>query len=549
VPPEDPLKVEFPDSKLRQYARANGAELVRAAGDRPEVLQAVHDLKNTEIRQAAINSDIDVGQKHVGSRTALGPAQVSRQDLIDQMIRKDVKPEDIPNLAKPRSEPIALEKLREGDTFVDEEGEPRRIVEITKSGKIKTADGTLRNYQGQVVAQGELNSPRAQLARGGRFHPGEEEPVEASPLPNVPAPLARGMLPDEIQFLKGRPILQRNVVAAYRAIAPMMEEMKNVARAGHGLGGWWQRFMDTFDALGAPTEAAEMRAAGPGHTEALKAVHSALSGNKLVETANKISWGAYRDWLEAGRPTDVEAIDAIIKKNHGMSGGVVPEAERVEGSKIANLDTQKMWQLVNSPEFQGKVPFHGNAFVGSPIEGLSPGSQKLPSMVATTAGTGNLKRVVFDTHMKDLYGINKLTDAQYIAASMHIREIGASMGLEAGEAQEQMWGTVLALKNLMGKGLSPKAAAAAYSKDILAATNKDYAQIILDMLDKGDKEMIQIMADLKKYGFDPGGPVAREKLEAIVRQGSQRMAGRARPINRQLLTRTAKRIASMGAEE
>src|SRR6516165_3863236 len=98
-PEEDPLKREFPDPATRRLARANGAELLRT-GAAPEVLQAVHDLKNWEIRQAAINAGIDVGTKHVGSRMALGTEQVARQDLIDQMTRQGVPPEEIPRLAK-----------------------------------------------------------------------------------------------------------------------------------------------------------------------------------------------------------------------------------------------------------------------------------------------------------------------------------------------------------------------------------------------------------------------------------------------------------------
>lgn len=88
---------------MRRFARANGPEIVRATADKPEVLYAIHDLKNWEIRQAAINSGIDVGQKHVGARQALGEAQVGRQDLIRQMLERGVKPEDIPGLARPQT--------------------------------------------------------------------------------------------------------------------------------------------------------------------------------------------------------------------------------------------------------------------------------------------------------------------------------------------------------------------------------------------------------------------------------------------------------------
>ena len=66
-----------------------------------------------------------------------------------------------------------VEKLSVGDTFVDETGEPRRIVDI-KDGKIETADGTKRTYEDEVGHLGEINSPRAQLARGGKLIPATE---------------------------------------------------------------------------------------------------------------------------------------------------------------------------------------------------------------------------------------------------------------------------------------------------------------------------------------------------------------------------------------
>ena len=67
--------------------------------------------------------------------------------------------------------------LKVGDTFVDEKGDPRRITDIGEDGKIKTADHTLRDYEsGEIKHLGEINSPKAQLARGGMFHPTEEVP-------------------------------------------------------------------------------------------------------------------------------------------------------------------------------------------------------------------------------------------------------------------------------------------------------------------------------------------------------------------------------------
>lgn len=524
----DQVKIDFPDPAVRQKVRANGRAVVEATVDDPRTLDAIHKLSNLEVGQAAKNAGIDVPQ-FVGSRKGL-QGQVSRQELLDQMIAKGVKPQDIPGLAKPPGpgglRAFDVGELKEGDTFVDVHGEPRRIVEIA-GDEIHTADGTAKTYHGEVNALSDLNSPTAQLARGGKFIPDPD-------LPNMPAKLGKYLEPDEKEFLRGRSVMQRNVAKAYDNLAPTMDEMKNLARAGHGLGGWWQRFIDAFEAMGERTTAEQMRASEVDPAEMLKATHSALSGNKAVQQANKIAWGAIRDWLEAGKPTDIRSISKIIKANRGISG-------------TRGLDSQKFFKLVNSPQFQEGEAFHGQAFVGSPVPGVSSGAKKIPSMVATTAGKGNLRRIVFDTHMRSVYGLNGLTDSQYLAASIHIRQVAEGMELQGGEAQEQMWGTVLGLKQLMKSGLGPRQAAQAYGKDVLAGIGKDYAQIILDSMN--DPKVREALEDLKKFGFDPGGPVASQQLREIAEEGARRMAERARPIRRGLLERSARRIQATKASK
>jgi hypothetical protein len=76
-------------------------------------------------------------------------------------------------VAPPAEEPprptysIPASQLAEGDTFVDESGEPRRVTAID-GDKIRTQDGTVKTYTGTVEIQGSLNSPRAKLAEGGK---------------------------------------------------------------------------------------------------------------------------------------------------------------------------------------------------------------------------------------------------------------------------------------------------------------------------------------------------------------------------------------------
>lgn len=151
--------------------------MVDAVGeDRPQLLQDITDLTNAQVREAALNAGFNLADiEHVGSRKGMAGKQVSRQDLLTHMVENGVRPEEIPALAAQEMQKIPVDELRQGDTFIDKNGEPRRIVEITPDGKIRTADGTALTYEGGIQIRGELNSPRALLAHGGKFIPGPGE--------------------------------------------------------------------------------------------------------------------------------------------------------------------------------------------------------------------------------------------------------------------------------------------------------------------------------------------------------------------------------------
>lgn len=55
--------------------------------------------------------------------------------------------------------------------------------------------------------------------------------------------------PDERKYVEGNKTLQRNVMAQYHKIAPSVAETTNAMQAGAALGGWWQRYIDTFHGL------------------------------------------------------------------------------------------------------------------------------------------------------------------------------------------------------------------------------------------------------------------------------------------------------------
>ena len=101
------------------------------------------------------------------------PAPTEAPKGLGEIGAPEVRPE-VGKLGKIQTTPA--ENLKVGDTFVDEKGDPRRITEIAEDGTIKTADHTMRDYpKGEIDHVGELNSPKAQLARGGMMHPAGEE--------------------------------------------------------------------------------------------------------------------------------------------------------------------------------------------------------------------------------------------------------------------------------------------------------------------------------------------------------------------------------------
>lgn len=141
-PLRDELMKEYPDTTKVTYDRRRLAKGATAA--------------TTEPREMKLGA---IGEKE---------AEHAPTGSIWEGLSNEVKDA----FAKEKIGPVkqtGMEDLKTGDTFVDDTGEPRRIMEITDDGKIHTADGSERTYEGDVEHLGEINSARAQLARGGKF--------------------------------------------------------------------------------------------------------------------------------------------------------------------------------------------------------------------------------------------------------------------------------------------------------------------------------------------------------------------------------------------
>lgn len=362
--------------------------------------------------------------------------------------------------------------------------------------------------------------------------------------------------PDERAYLHGNKLLQRNTMAQYHKIAPSVLETTNAMQAGAALGGWWRRYIDVFQHLAGADEEAQASTIGPSHAEILKQWHAAVSGNKSVEDANNLAWHSYADWLDAGKPTDRTSIDNIVKKNAAQPEGsekrgnaAISDTLNKKGKIVSKgIDTNKLFGLVNSPEMRGERPFSGDVFHDdpkNPLMGPTEGARKIPSMGATVAGIGNLNRLVIDAHIRDFYGRTSTGGpaAQYIADSAHLRQAAEDLGLKGGEGQEQLWGTVLGLKQLLKQGLTPEEASGKLNSDVINQIGKDYAEVIAN-----DPEISKpggVLDRLKKtYGIGRGadavGAANRQTPSASASEGQP--AGSQAPVDTTQLAKTAERI-------
>lgn len=96
----DPMKVKYPDAKVRQLVRANGEEVYEAAKHDPDLLKQLHDLNRVDLRQALINAGEDMGQLTVSNSKFAGEGSIPREEAFHRLLAKGVKAADIPELAK-----------------------------------------------------------------------------------------------------------------------------------------------------------------------------------------------------------------------------------------------------------------------------------------------------------------------------------------------------------------------------------------------------------------------------------------------------------------
>jgi hypothetical protein len=108
----DPIKLKYPDPAQRQMVRANGERVVQAVGDDKDLMKQVHDLTRVDLRQAAINHGIDMGQTTVSNSRFAGEGSITRENMFNTLLDRGLSPKDIVDLAKPPATPNFAYRVR-----------------------------------------------------------------------------------------------------------------------------------------------------------------------------------------------------------------------------------------------------------------------------------------------------------------------------------------------------------------------------------------------------------------------------------------------------
>lgn len=126
------LEEKYPDKALRQFAHSIGEDMVDTIGDDPELLRAAHDLRNPDVRQAAINGGMDMVREDgspimVNDRKASG--DMSRRKVFAELLKRGFTPRQIVEMGQEEFEPVGAGAGKPGPTRAATNPSQKRVGE------------------------------------------------------------------------------------------------------------------------------------------------------------------------------------------------------------------------------------------------------------------------------------------------------------------------------------------------------------------------------------------------------------------------------------
>lgn len=123
------LEEKYPDKAIRQFAHSLGDEMVDTIGDNPELLRQAHDLRNPDVRQAAINGGMNMVREDgspimVNNRKASG--DMTRQIVFRELLKRGYSPEDIVRMGQEQAEPVGAAAGKPGPTRAEGKSSERK---------------------------------------------------------------------------------------------------------------------------------------------------------------------------------------------------------------------------------------------------------------------------------------------------------------------------------------------------------------------------------------------------------------------------------------
>lgn len=263
----------------------------------------------------------------------------------------------------------------------------------------------------------------------------------------IPEEFAKHMTQQEIESVSKTPGIQQKFLNTMAKI-PSVQEYLDIALQGEGARKWYQRSAKAFDAM---SKEAPKYFDQEGDKDKFIGLLASTSPRQSVAMNMREALGMWKEWVDAGRPTEEKPLRKLLDRNLTTAGSKIPNA-------IKALTNTDLW-----PDIKKNKAF------------------KVPSFDKNLKGWLNYS--TNDGWMAMFAGVdpNELSDPHsYHPLSIATRAAAKELGWETAEAQAAIWSFTQALTE-RGEELPEE----------IRRASEDYVDIL-----QNDKMTRDLLADL-----------------------------------------------------
>lgn len=253
--------------------------------------------------------------------------------------------------------------------------------------------------------------------------------------------VAKYLTPGELKDMQAN--TAKNILDVFNEL-PADADFETAAKLGMLKRGWYERAGQSLLALFGDD------------TEKFVSLLAATSPQQPVQENLAMSFQVWRDWLEAGRPTDTGVLQKLVKPLVDLDGRLFNVVRALQGRALAE-----------SPEGLNKpMPPKGRVDADAELSGNKVESFRRNLLGDLNASTNDTWMAKFGEVEPSSFG----QKSGYLAYSAKMRRVADTLGIKPAEVQETIWSFFRTLFNNTTVDLSARDALAAMTPDDIIQT-------------------------------------------------------------------------------